>query len=233
MQCPRCNQSTFVNSAYTDEERICVACGHIAYAKPKPLPPLPPADTDYQRSAGRKGAVARWFNPTPLTDADIARMREWREQGKSIESIALEVGKSLSTVHAHLNESATDTRRAAAARRLGKPALTDGQRDEMRQLYADGGITQAQLAARYGVSKTFVHFELQGIPPAFKAKPHSRRKRAPLPDDVVAAILADHADGVSQRALARKYELSAWRIHLVVRGLERYERTDSAVMRPA
>ena len=136
-----------------------------------------------------------------------------------------------SSVHKALNESKTDKQRAARARALGKAALTDKQRDEMRQLYANGGITQAQLAARYDVSKTFVHFEVQGITPAFKAKPHSRRKRAPLPDDVVAAILADYADGYSQRALGRKYNLSDWRIHLVVRGLERYERK-SAVSSP-
>ena len=147
--CNRCGMNNLVASGYDDEAIICMACGYTEYVKPKPLPPLTAPDTDYQRRAGRKGAVARWFNPTPLTDADIAHMREWREQGRTLQSIALEVGKSLSTVHkifAGQRGAARPTRRR----------LTEAQRHAIR-IEAAAGSTLRALARKYGVSTTAIH----------------------------------------------------------------------------
>ena len=46
--------------------------------------------------------------------------------------------------------------RKGAAKRCGKAALTDAQRDEIRREYEAGGVSQAALAERYCVSTGFV-----------------------------------------------------------------------------
>ena len=148
-QCPRCSLSNIVKSGYDDEATICMACGYTEYAKPKPLPPLTAPDTDYQRRAGRKGALARWFNSAPLTDEDIARMREWREQGRTLQSIALEVGKSISTVHRYLPGQ-------RGAPHLTRRRLNETQRQAIRSEAAAGSSLSA-LARKYGVSTTAIH----------------------------------------------------------------------------
>ena len=246
--CNRCGMPNLVASRYSDEAIACLSCGYTEYAAPKPIrlgkPNEPPPNAASVN--GRLGAQARWGNRA-LTDRQIARILEWRADGHTIAQIAAVMGRSTSTIQRTLSnamavgnggntprhrhkplmpyEAARKGARNGAAKRLGKPVLTDEQRDEMRALYAGGGFTQTQIAERYGVSNSFACVELAGVTPAFKPKPTSPVKRAALDPALIAAIQAEYDAGdTTQAALARKHGLSKWRIGLIVRRLERYER---------
>ena len=102
--------------------------------------------------------------------------------------------------------------RKGAAKRWGKAALTDAQRDEIRREYAAGGISQAALAERYRVSPGFVcEIVNDGKPP--KRAQHRLTQR----DKFEIQRLYD-GGGYTYAQLGVKFGVTAGRIGQVLAG---------------
>lgn len=104
--------------------------------------------------------------------------------------------------------------------------LTDERVREARALYAAGGVTQAVLAARYGVSTRTMGKALRGERWAHvgNAQPASLRPtlNAKLTDDDVREIRRLHAaSGVSYRQLGQRFGVTCGAVREVVKGRRR------------
>lgn len=121
-------------------------------------------------------------------------------------------------------------------RRMGARALSEAQVTEIREKYATGEYSQAQLAAAYGVvpsnisvivrGLTFGHLPTVGDPEAVARARHQAQVRRPRParrlglqPAQVGELRARYAaGGVSMAALAREYGLDASTVGRIIRG---------------
>ena len=86
-----------------------------------------------------------------------------------------------------------------------KVFLTDEQKDEIRERYAEGGISTRELAAEYGVGGTYVSRICSDVErPDLK----KYKKRKFLTDEQKESLMADRVAGMTYKQLMKKYDVS-------------------------
>lgn len=100
--------------------------------------------------------------------------------------------------------------------------LTDAQVAEARNLYALGGIRQADLAARYGCTQSHISSIVSGRSRRYADGPTMvGDQRVRLTDAQVTEIRRRHAAGVRQLDLVKEFGVSKSTISAIVRGQSR------------
>ena len=109
--------------------------------------------------------------------------------------------------------------------RAGAAKLTRLQVRRIRQLYASGRLSQAALAARFGISQGTVHVIVTGKCWTEEGGPRtvvSRRPHSKLTFEQVREMRSMHAaGGISQAALAKHFGVSFQMVSRIVRGEDR------------
>ncbi len=230
--CNRCGMNNLVASGYDDEAIICLSCGYTEYVKPKPVALGKPINIAQDASErGKLGAAKRWGSAN-LTDRQIARIVEWRSQGRTITAIAEIMGRSTSTIHNALSKAmggvdggANQALRNGAAKRLGKPPLTDEQREAIRSEYAAGGVTQAALAERNGVTASFVSEIVNAGKPRARANTGRKAQHRLTQQDKLAIQRLYESGEWTRKELGLKFGVSVSRIGQVLAGSPIQRRT--------
>lgn len=139
----------------------------------------------------------------------------------------------LNTAAGPLHGSRTKPESRARGERIASAVLTADAVSEIRSLYASGGITQQQIADRYGVSREAINSIIRGvrwkhidagdvdqmreISAANRWKRGTDHHGAVLTEDDVRSIRTRHASGsASYRSLAAEYGVSIPTIAAVV-----------------
>jgi predicted XRE-type DNA-binding protein len=108
--------------------------------------------------------------------------------------------------------------------------LTEEQVAEIRRLYAAGEM-QAQIAARFGISRPSISSIINGKHWAHthdeRLKEEGRKKRLGLLDEQVAEIRRLYADGVFQRDIAARFGIAQSMVSRIVNGLTRKQPGDT------
>lgn len=149
----------------------------LAHVSPSVVTHVVRADGRHMRPRGGKNFLR-------LDHAEFERTAELYRSGLSEQQVADELGIKRGSVHWRLAYAGVPRRGRPEANRLRREGaelagaagrsgeshlrakLTDAQVGLMRAEYAAGGITQRELAARYGVTRTHAHNIVNG-----KARP--------------------------------------------------------------
>lgn len=110
--------------------------------------------------------------------------------------------------------------------RNGNARLVDEQVVEMRHSYAAGGVTQSELAERFGVAAGTVRNAVRGESWADNEGPVTRRRvgapparrQTALDASDILAIRERYAGGETRTALAAEFEVSDGTVGFIVRG---------------